>query len=312
MAASGGDEQPTRQMPAASHGVVPTLSELLALRQCLPGGHGPRRATHGVQTQAASRVRGRGMEYAESREYTPGDDARHIDWRLTARTGKPHTKLFQVERERLTLLVADTAPGLYFGTRVRFKSVQAARAGALLAWWAMREGDRLAALRGSRREAPRMPAGGMRGVLRVLEALVRWYAVPPADDAGLAWALEHALQVLRPGARVGVLADPASIAAVPTTHWAALARFETTVLLLTDPLETQPPRRPLTFLTPEGERLALALEADDVQQAWRRSFVQELMQAEQTVQRFGIRAIPLPANADSDSWLPRLERHGRR
>src|SRR3546814_14376992 len=62
------------------------------------------------------------MEYAESREYAHGDDARHIDWRLTARSGKPHTKLFQAERERLTLLVADTAPALYFGTRVRFTS----------------------------------------------------------------------------------------------------------------------------------------------------------------------------------------------
>ena len=90
------------------------------------------------------------MEYAESREYAQGDDARHIDWRLTARSGKPHTKLFQAERERLTLLVADTAPSLYFGTRTRFKSVQAARAGAVAAWIAVRDGDRIAALRGQR------------------------------------------------------------------------------------------------------------------------------------------------------------------
>lgn len=74
------------------------------------------------------------MEYAESREYVAGDDARHIDWKLSARTGFTHTKTFQAERERLTLLVADTAPALYFGTRVRFKSVQAARAGAVAAW----------------------------------------------------------------------------------------------------------------------------------------------------------------------------------
>ena len=116
------------------------------------------------------------MEYAESREYAIGDDARHIDWRLTARSGKPHTKLFQAERERLTLIVADTAPALYFGTRVRFKSVQAARAGAIAAWAAVRDGDRIAALRGSTREAPVPPAAGPRGALRALDALVRWYA----------------------------------------------------------------------------------------------------------------------------------------
>ena len=80
------------------------------------------------------------MEYAESREYVAGDDARHIDWRLTARTGRAHTKLFQAERERLSLIVADTSPALYFGTRVRFKSVQAARASAVAAWAAVRDG----------------------------------------------------------------------------------------------------------------------------------------------------------------------------
>src|SRR5690606_6017037 len=134
-------------------GVVrPTLQELVALRSAAFGRHPPRRGRMGVTGQAPSPLRGRGMEYAESREYARGDDARHIDWKLTARSGRPHTKLFQAERERLTLVVADTAPALYFGTRVRFKSVQAARAGALGAWMALRDGDRVAALRGAKEE----------------------------------------------------------------------------------------------------------------------------------------------------------------
>ncbi|MFP7726198.1 DUF58 domain-containing protein, partial [Lysobacter sp. D1-1-M9] len=133
-------------------GVTPTLSELVGLRALASGRRSARLGRHGVSGHALSPLRGRGMEYAESREYVAGDDARHIDWRLTARTGQAHTKLFQAERERLTLIVADTAPALYFGTRVRFKSVQAARAGAIAAWVAARDGDRIAALRGSRRE----------------------------------------------------------------------------------------------------------------------------------------------------------------
>src|SRR6476619_1116404 len=112
-------------------GVTPTLAELIALRASAQGRRTPLRGRHGVSGHALSPQRGRGMEYAESREYSIGDDARHIDWRLTARSGKPHTKLFQAERERLTLIVADTAPAIYFGTRTRFKSVQAARAGAV-------------------------------------------------------------------------------------------------------------------------------------------------------------------------------------
>src|SRR3546814_6061139 len=107
-----------------SEGIIPTLAELVALRAAAQGRRPPRRGRHGVSGQAPSPLRGRGMEYAESREYAHGDDARHIDWRLTARSGKPHTKLFQAERERLTLLVADTAPALYFGTRVDRKSTR--------------------------------------------------------------------------------------------------------------------------------------------------------------------------------------------
>ena len=208
---------------ASSDGVVPSLAELLALRGLAQGRRTAKRGRHGVSGHALSSARGRGMEYAESREYAIGDDARHIDWRLTARSGRPHTKLFQAERERLTLIVADTAPSLYFGTRVRFKSVQAARAGAIAAWTALRDGDRIAALRGSDKEAPIPPATGPRGVLRVLDALVRWYSSPPTEDAGLATALDHAARVLRPGSRLVVLADPGSIAGIDERRWPALA-----------------------------------------------------------------------------------------
>ena len=77
--------QPTTE-PVTGDGVVPTLTELVALRALAQGRRPPRRGQHGVQGHALSNLRGRGMEYAESREYAAGDDARHIDWRLTART----------------------------------------------------------------------------------------------------------------------------------------------------------------------------------------------------------------------------------
>ena len=93
-------------------GLTPTLAELIALRASAQGRRAPLRGRHGLSGHALSPQRGRGMEYAESREYSIGADARHIDWRLTARSGKPHTKLFQAERERLTLIVADTAPAI--------------------------------------------------------------------------------------------------------------------------------------------------------------------------------------------------------
>ena len=300
--AAGASPNPQSRIPKP--GIQPTLAELIALRAAAQGRRPPRRGRHGVSGQAPSPLRGRGMEYAESREYAIGDDARHIDWRLTARSGKPHTKLFQAERERLTLIVADTAPALYFGTRVRFKSVQAARAGAVAAWAAVRDGDRIAALRGSASEPPVPPAAGPRGALRVLDALVRWYSQPPADDGGLALALDHAGRLLRPGSRMVVLADAASVAGVPASRWAALSMHgEVIVLLLADPLERDPPRASLPFAT-SAHRLELDLGVAAQRQRWRNEFVAPVKDALATLPARGVRVQVLSSDAPSDSWLP--------
>lgn len=287
-----------------SGGVAPTLAELIALRAVAAASRAPQRGRLGVAGRAPSPLRGRGMEYAESREYAAGDDVRHIDWKVTARSGTPHTKLFQAERERLTLVVADTAPGLYFGTRVRFKSAQAARAGALATWMAAGDGDRVAALRGSSTEAPVTPAGGPRGALRVLDALVRWYAQPPADDEGLDAALEHAARVVRPGSRLLVLADPASLAAVPDRRWPSLSiHSQVVVLLAVDPFETGPPAEPLA-LTVDGRRVELDLGAAAARRRWHEAYAAPLESALARLPRHGVRVAALPCDGPGDDWLP--------
>jgi len=298
----------TETAPTIGDGLRPALAELVALRTSVSGRRSARHGRHGVSGHALSPMRGRGMEYAESREYSIGDDARHIDWRLTARTGRAHTKLFQAERERLTLIVADTAPALYFGTRVRFKSVQAARAGAVAAWAAARDGDRIAALRGSIREAPVAPAASARGALRVLDALVRWYTQPPEEDAGLAVALDHAARLLRPGSRLVLLADPHSITTIPARRWPALAQHhEVIVLLLTDPLEMAPPQGMLPF-TSAGHRIELDLATAGQRQRWRSTFTAPIEAALEQLPARGIRVQTLSTDAASESWLPLLGR----
>ena len=81
------------------------------------------------------------MEYEESRKYAAGDDARMIDWRVTARTGTAHTKVFREDRQRSVHLLVDMSSTMKFGTRVAFKSVVAAEAAALIAWTALQQGD---------------------------------------------------------------------------------------------------------------------------------------------------------------------------
>jgi len=93
-----------------------------------------------------SRSKGRGMEFDEVRHYQTGDDVRAIDWRVTARTGQTHTKLFREEIERPVLVATDLSQNMHFGSKLLFKSVQAAHLAALVAWHAKSRGDRIGGL----------------------------------------------------------------------------------------------------------------------------------------------------------------------
>ena len=124
--------------------VFPALADLIGLRGAARGLElGARRLALSVQSGGYRSVyRGRGLEFDEVRIYQPGDEVRDIDWRVTARRGRPHTRLYREERERPVLLYADLGPGMLFGSR-HLKSAQAMRAGALLAWAAEQAGDRI-------------------------------------------------------------------------------------------------------------------------------------------------------------------------
>jgi len=157
-----------------------------------------------------SRFRGRGVDFVESRNYLPGDDIRNLDWRVTARTGKPHTKIFQEERERPVLVVVDASPSLFFGTRTRLKSVAAGQLAAAIAWAAVRRGDRIGAfLCAPRGHRELRPAGGRRGAMRVIQGLVDWLN-PESDNPGyepLSTSLERVRHAVRPGSLVLIISD---------------------------------------------------------------------------------------------------------
>lgn len=93
-----------------------------------------------------SPFKGRGMEFDEVRPYQPGDDVRSIDWRVTARTGTPHTKLYREERERAVILWVDYRSSMFFATQSAYKSVVAAKMASILSWSAASQGDRLGGL----------------------------------------------------------------------------------------------------------------------------------------------------------------------
>ncbi|MEO1576267.1 MAG: DUF58 domain-containing protein, partial [Pseudomonadota bacterium] len=98
------------------------VADLLELRQSARALSLRSVARRSVQSGARrSAFRARGMDYEESRRYQVGDDMRTLDWRVTARTGKPYTKLFREERERPVLFCVDLGPRMFFATRGVFK-----------------------------------------------------------------------------------------------------------------------------------------------------------------------------------------------
>lgn len=256
----------------STRGVRADLRELIGLRPRtaeLDRARYRRRSRERDAGAARSAFRGRGMEYAESRPYAPGDDVRQMDWRVTARTGRPHTKLFQPERDRVTALVVDRAAAMHFGTRVCFKSVQAARIGALLGWSALAAGDRLAAAAGGE-VIP--PAGGRHGLMRVLAALARWTAPDPAA-APLSVALTAAGRVLKTGSHILILADARSLDLACEPQLAALARHnDVLVALLHDALETEAPSPGRYVVSDGAARVEVDTTAASARSAWRASF----------------------------------------
>lgn len=160
-----------------------------------------------------SPFKGRGMEFDESRLYQAGDDIRSINWKITARTGKPHTKLFREERERPMFVWVDLRAPMFFATRGRYKSVIAARLAGLVAWSAHQHGDRVGGVIFSDKSHHELkPQRGKSSVLR----LINHIAGHPAwrgenhegeDERSGAKALIRLRRVVRPGSLVFLMSD---------------------------------------------------------------------------------------------------------
>lgn len=91
----------------------------------------------------ASKLRGRGLDFEEVRSYVAGDDIRNIDWKVTARTQKTHSKVFSEEKEKPALIVVDQSKSMFFGSQSKTKSAVAAEVAALAAFRVLKEGDRV-------------------------------------------------------------------------------------------------------------------------------------------------------------------------
>lgn len=186
-----------------------------------------------------SAFKGRGMEFDETRLYQPGDDIRSIDWRVTARTGKTHTKLFREEREKPVFISVDNRASMQFATRGVFKSVQAKKLAALLAWVANQQGDRIGGqvfFQSSCRELK--PQNGKHAVLHFLNALDIADNSVEDTDFTLPKSLARLSQHARPGSLVYIISDFRGINTQTENYLLKLSEHCDIVLIfIYDPLE---------------------------------------------------------------------------
>lgn len=199
-------------MPALA-GAYVELADLLALRH-RPWQPAAAAASHDHRAGARlSKLRGRGIDFAEVRLYQPGDDVRSIDWRVTARKNKPHTKVFREERERPALVVVDQTQSMFFGSRQRLKSVAAAEFAALAAWQALAGGDRVGGMViGNDRTSAHRPQRSQRTVARLLadlaernQALAR--GAKPSSEAHFRDGLQRIRRLAHTNSRIVLISD---------------------------------------------------------------------------------------------------------
>jgi len=295
----------------STRGVRVDLRELISMRlRARRFARPPARVAGSFAATHASRFRGRGVDYVESRAYQPGDDIRQMDWRLTARSGRPHTKLFQEEREQSVLLIVDCNPSMHFGTRVRFKSVQAARTAALAAWAAVQGGDRIGAVGfGPGLAAELKPGGGPRGALHVLHALVEWDATAVAGGPvePLSRALQRAHRLARPGTRVILLTDGFSADAAAEGPLTLLAEHcDVATVLLSDALEEAAPPPARYSLRSDAGRVLLDFAAARTRARWPQWFAERRAVLTGMLQRRALRSVVLDTRAEPDTALARV------
>lgn len=268
-----------------SYGIAASVGELVGQRGgATPVHTAPRGRVRTLHAGAyASAFRGRGMEFDETRAYQAGDDVRAIDWRVTARTGRVHTKLFHEERERPVLLLVDQRPHMRFGTRDAYKSVVAARAAATLAWSARDGGDRVGGLVLTSAPLERSLHAPQRSRARLLHFLGALSDATSHESVGtgseppppmLADALALLARTSRPGTLLHVIGDFADLdeperAAATARQLARLARrCEVACVLVYDALEAAAPP-PGAYRVSDGARV---LELPAASRRWREQY----------------------------------------
>jgi uncharacterized protein (DUF58 family) len=252
-----------------------------------------------------TRFRGRGMDFEEVRLYQAGDDVRSIDWRVTARTQVPHTKLYREERERPVFVLVDQRAPMFFGSQRCFKSVLAAHIAANLAWAALNNSDRIGGLVfGDAAQRDVRPRRSKHAVLELLHQLQQFNQqlrspVRSAEGKSLYALLNDARRIAKPGCALFLISDFYDYDQQCEQQLFELARHtDVTLIHVFDPLEKQLQSNARLTVSDGVSRLQLPTDETQFQRAYQNAYAERLDFLTRSAKRL---ALPLLSYATTDN-----------
>jgi uncharacterized protein (DUF58 family) len=294
--------------PLSDAQVYVTLKQLAALRHQARGfSFLPRQPVTSLLAGAhTSKLRGRGLDFQEIRKYLPGDDPRSIDWKVTARTRTPHSRVFTEERERPVLLLVDQRIGMFFGSVRMMKSVAAAELAALAAWRTVAVKDRVGAVVFNDSEAVEIrPQRTQSTVMKILRAIETQNRALRANSSArpnpgmLNETLRRACRLATHDYLIMVISDGAGSDPDTKQVFTTIARHnDVFIALVVDPLEIDLPPAGRMVVS-DGER---QMEVDTASAALRSGFHREFADRLAAAKRFLLtRDVPVfPLRTDRD------------
>ena len=265
----------------------------------------PRAVKSQLNGAERTRFRGRGMDFEEVRLYQAGDDVRSIDWRVTARTQIPHTKLYREERERPVFVLVDQRASMFFGSQRCFKSVLAAHIGANLAWAALSNSDRIGGLVfGDSNQRDIRPRRSKHAVLEFLHQLQEFNQqlrspVAPADAKALSLLFSDARRMAKPGCALFIVSDFHDYDQACEQQLFELARHtDITLIHVFDPLEKHLQSNSRLSVSDGVNRLQLPTDDVGFQLAYQTAYTSHLDFVTHSTKRLGI---PLLSYATTDN-----------
>ena len=265
---------------------------------------GQTRALANLAGMKRARQRGRGVEFDEVRAYAAGDDVRAIDWRVTARSGTPHTKLFHEDREQPILVAVDQRTPMKFGSVRCFKSVMAAHTGAMALWSALHSGERIGGVvLGDTKLSDTRPKRSQHAVLSVIGDLVAAggpTASAVAPEHSMADLLQQLERIARPGTRIFLISDFHDLFDDETV--APLRRLarktQLVALWVSDPLEAELPSAGFYAVTDGRTHSQLDTHTADTRAAYARDYQSQREQATRKLRELRVPLLSIQTDQD--------------